>query len=167
MLVAGVLSWQDVITTSGAWDALMWFGGIIGMAENLGRLKVTEWFARGIGAHVTGSWWWILLILSLAYFYSHYAFASTTAHATAMYAPFLSVAVSAGAPPLLAALGLGVFSSLNAAMTHYSTGPAPIYFGAGYIDQATWWKLGFLVSLAHLAVWCGIGLPYWKLLGIW
>ena len=167
MLLSGVISWQEVIGARGAWDALLWFGGLIGMADWLGRLGVTAWFARAVGAQVQGAWWWVLLILSLAYFYSHYAFASMTAHVTAMYAPFLSVAVAAGAPALLAALLLGFFSSLNAAMTHFSCGPAPIYFGAGYVDQATWWKLGFAVSLLHLVVWLGIGLPYWKWIGIW
>ncbi len=167
MLLGGVLSWQQVLATTGAWDAMMWFGGLLGMADGLNRLGVTTWFAGSVAAHVRGQWWWILLILSLIYFYSHYAFASMTAHVTAMYAPFLAVAVKAGAPPLLATLILGFFSTLNAAMTHYSTGPAPIYFGAGYVDQATWWKLGFLVSVAHLAVWLGLGLPYWKLIGVW
>src|SRR5712692_7167595 len=166
MLLGGVLTWQDVIRTQGAWDAMMWFGGLIGMADWLGRLGVTEWFARSMGSVARGSWWWILLVLALAYFYSHYAFASITAHTTAMYAPFLGVAVAAGAPALLAAMVLGVFSSLNAAMTHYSTGPAPIYFGAGYVDQSTWWKLGFLISLAHMVVWLGLAVPYWKLIGI-
>jgi DASS family divalent anion:Na+ symporter len=52
-------------------------------------------------------------------------------------------------------------------MTHYSTGPAVIFFGAGYVDQATWWKLGFIVSIAHLVSWLGLGLPYWKLIGVW
>jgi DASS family divalent anion:Na+ symporter len=167
MLLAGVLSWQEVIRTSGAWDALLWFGGLIAMADWLGRLGVTQWFARSVASRVHGPWLWILLILSLVYFYSHYAFASMTAHVTAMYAPFLGVAVAAGAPALLAALVLGFFSTLNAAMTHYSTGPAPIYFGAGYVDQATWWKLGFVISVVHILVWLGLGLPYWKLIGIW
>jgi DASS family divalent anion:Na+ symporter len=49
----------------------------------------------------------------------------------------------------------------------FFTGPAPIYFGAGYIGQATWWKLGFAVSIINLIIWLGIGLPYWKLIGIW
>ncbi|MBI3665009.1 MAG: DASS family sodium-coupled anion symporter, partial [Acidobacteria bacterium] len=167
MLLAGVMRWQEVIATTGAWDAMLWFGGLIGMADWLGRLGVTEWFARAVAARVHGQWLWVLVILSLAYFYSHYAFASMTAHAMAMYAPFLGVAVAAGAPALPAALLLAVFSSLNAAMTHYSTGPAPIYFGAGYVDQATWWKLGFVVSLVHLTIWLGLGLSYWKLIGIW
>jgi len=167
MLVLGVMTWQDVINTRGAWDALLWFGGLIGMADWLGRLGLTGWFAQAVGARVQGPWLWILLVVSLAYFYSHYAFASMTAHVTAMYAPFLAVCVAAGAPALLAALVLGFFSNLNAAMTHYSTGPAPIYFGAGYVDQATWWKLGFIISILHLVIWLGVGLPYWKLIGVW
>ncbi len=167
MLLGRVMSWQEVIETRGAWDAMLWFGGLVGMAEWLGRMGVTTWFARSVASYAHGSWWWILLILSLVYFYSHYAFASMTAHVTAMYAPFLAVAVAQGAPPLLAALLLGFFSTLNAAMTHYSTGPAPIYFGAGYVDQGTWWKVGFVVSLAHVTIWLGLGLPWWKLIGIW
>ncbi|MBI3697055.1 MAG: DASS family sodium-coupled anion symporter [Acidobacteria bacterium] len=167
MLLGRVMTWQDVIQTSGAWDAMLWFGGLIGMADWLGRLGVTAWFARSVASRVHGQWLWILLILSLVYFYSHYGFASMSAHVTAMYAPFLGVAVAAGAPALLSALVLGFFSTLNAAMTHYSTGPAPIYFGAGYVDQATWWKVGFVISVAHLLVWIGLGMPYWKLIGIW
>ncbi|HYM10728.1 MAG TPA: DASS family sodium-coupled anion symporter [Bryobacterales bacterium] len=167
MLLGRVLSWGEVIRTSGAWDAMLWFGGLISMADWLGRLGVTQWFAHAVASRVHGSWLWILIILSLAYFYAHYAFASMTAHVTAMYAPFLGVAVAAGAPALLATLVLGFFSTLNAAMTHYSTGPAPIYFGAGYVSQATWWKLGFLISVAHIVVWLGLGLPYWKLIGVW
>lgn len=167
MLLARVLTWQELIQTKGAWDAMMWFGGLIGMADWLNRLGVTAWFARSVGSHVHGSWQWILLILGLTYFYSHYGFASMTAHVTAMYAPFLAVAVAAGAPALLAALLLGFFSTLNAAMTHYSTGPAPIYFGAGYVDQRAWWRVGFAVSVAHIAVWLGVGGVWWRILRLW
>jgi len=167
MLVGQVMSWQDVLGTRGAWDSLVWFGGLIGMADWLGRLGMTSWFAKAVGARVSGSWMWILVVLALAYFYSHYAFASMTAHVTAMYAPFLATAVAAGAPPLLAALVLGFFSTLNAAMTHYSTGPAPIYFGGGYVDQATWWKVGFVVSVAHIVIWLGVGGVWWRVIGVW
>jgi len=167
MLLAGVITWKEVLQASGAWDALLWFGGLIAMAGWLSELGMTAWFARTVVAHVHRHWPWTLLSLALVYFYSHYAFASMTAHVTAMYAPFLAVAVAAGAPALLAALVLAFFSNLNASITHYSTGPAPIFFGAGYVSQPMWWKLGFLVSLVNLAIWAGAALPYWKLIGIW
>jgi len=35
---------------------------------------------------------------------------------------------------------LEFFSSLNAAMTHYGTGSAPVFLGAGYVAQGTWWR---------------------------
>ena len=53
------------------------------------------------------------------------------------------MAIGLGAPPLMAALAFGFFSNLNAATTHYGTGPAPIVFGAGYVTQAEWWRIGF------------------------
>jgi divalent anion:Na+ symporter, DASS family len=167
MVLAGVLRWKDVVGTSGAWDAMIWFGGLIAMADGLNRYGVTRWLAGGIASHLHGDWPWVLLLLCLAYFYLHYFFASMTAHVTAMYAPFLAVAVGAGAPAVLSALVLAYVSSLNACLTHYSTGPAPILFGAGYVEQGTWWKLGMAVSWIYLAVWLGVGLPYWKVLGLW
>jgi hypothetical protein len=60
-----------------------------------------------------------------------------TGHVTALYPAFLAATLAAGAPPMMAALALAYFSNLNAAMTHYGTGSAPVFFGAGYVRQAT------------------------------
>ena len=46
-------------------------------------------------------WVLVLAALLLLYFYAHYAFASITAHSSAMYIPFLAVMMAAGAPPVL------------------------------------------------------------------
>ena len=90
-----------------------------------------------------------------------------TAHVSALYPGFLTAALGAGIPPLLAALPLAYFSNLDASLTHYGTGSAPIYFGAGYVDQTTWWRLGFIVSVMNLVFWLAIGLGWWKLVGLW
>jgi len=58
-------------------------------------------------------------------------------------------------------------SSLVAGLTHYSTGVAPIFFGAGYVDQRTWWKLGFIMSVVNMVIWIGLGGVWWKVLGLW
>ena len=84
-----------------------------------------------------------------------------------MYAAFLTVAVAAGAPPMLAALILGFFSNLNGALTHYACGPAPIFFGAGYVSQGKWWSTGFVVSVVNIVIWMLIGGVWWKVLGLW
>jgi DASS family divalent anion:Na+ symporter len=75
------------------------------------------------------SWQLALAVLVLVYFYAHYAFASIAAHVSAMYIPFLVVAIAAGAPALLAAMVSLYFSNLCASLTHYGTTPAPIFWG--------------------------------------
>ena len=47
--------------------------------------------------------------------------------------------IAAGAPAMLAALVLAFFSSLFSSTTHYGTGPAPVFFGSGYVTQGEWW----------------------------
>ena len=93
---------------------------------------------RRDGGGCTSGWPWgaALAVLLLVYFYAHYGFASITAHATAMYTPFLVVTIAAGAPPALAVLSLAYFSNLSASLTHFGTTPAPIYFGAAVRDAA-------------------------------
>jgi len=168
LLITGVLSWGDVLRETGAWDTLVWFSALVMMASFLTELGLIPWFSEAVGG-LFGGYGWVgaFLGLGLVYFYSHYFFASNTAHVSAMYAPFLGVALVVGTPPLLAALVLGFFSNLFSSMTHYGTGPAPVLFGAGYVEVSDWWRLGFVVSLVNLVIWIGVGGLWWKALGLW
>ena len=168
MLIGKAIDWKDVLAEKGAWDTLIWMGGLISLASALTKYGVIAWFAKIIAGSLVGiSWPIAMTILAIAYMYSHYAFASLSAHVTAMYAAFLAVAVGAGAPPFLAAMSLGVISGLMGGITHYATGPAPIYFGAGYIPQGTFWKLGFIISVVNMIIFVGFGAFWWKLVGLW
>ncbi len=168
LLATGVLGWDDVLGETKAWDALVWFGGLVMMAGQLNEQGLMGLFGSRLAAGLDG-WPWLaaLVALALVYLFAHYAFASMTAHVTALYPVFLATAIAGGAPPLLAALVLAIFSNLNGSLTHYAGGPAPIYFGSGYVDLATWWRLGFVVSVVNAVIWLGLGLPYWRLLGLW
>ena len=168
MLLTSVLTWKDVLEEQGAWDTLIWMGVLIGLADFLLKLGFIPWFAQSIGNMMIGiPWLYALMILLVVYMYAHYGFASLVAHITAMYAAFASVAVSAGAHAYLVALALGFMSNLCMSLTHYAAGPAPILFGSGYVDQGTWWKLGFYVSVINILIWVGIGSLWWKVLGLW
>jgi DASS family divalent anion:Na+ symporter len=168
LLLMGVLTWDDLLGERKAWDALIWFAPLLMMADALQETGVIGVLSRSVFAEL-GGWPWLgaLAVLVLAYLYLHYGFASMTAHVTALYPGFITAAVVAGAPPLVAALLLAYFSNLNASLTHYGTGSAPIFFGAGYVSQGAWWRIGFLISLLNLAVWMGGGLLWWKALGWW
>jgi len=167
MLILEVITWEDVIGERAGWDALVWFGGLVGMATMLGRLGLTDWFSTWVGSYMEG-WPWlpVMAILTLVYLYAHYFFASLTAHTTALYAPFLATAIAAGAPPYLAALTLAFFSSLCASLTRYAGGPSAVFWGAGYTDIKGWWSVGFAISLLFVAIWMTIGPLWWRTLGL-
>lgn len=168
MLVTRVIDWQDVLEEKAAWDVFIWLGGIIGMAGFLAKAGFITWFAKSVAIYLSGIPWYLsLLIVVLVYFYAHYGFAGMTSHIVLMYAGLAAVAVAAGAPKYLTALSLAYASSLCATITHFGTAPAPIYFGAGYVDQGTWWKYGFYVSVINIVIWVGIGGLWWKFLGLW
>ena len=168
LLVVGVLSWTDVLHETGAWNTLTWFSVLVMMAGSLTTLGFIPWLSSSIGSMLHGmSWFLVLAILIVFFFYSHYLFASSTAHVTAMYSALLAVAISAHVPPMLAALLLGFFGNLNASTTHYASGPAPVLFGSGYVPQNKWWSLNLVLGVFYLVVWIGIGSLWMKVLGMW
>jgi DASS family divalent anion:Na+ symporter len=168
LLLARVLTWEDLLGERRAWDALIWFAPLIMMADALTSGGVITVLSGSLFARVHG-WPWATAfpVLFLAYWYLHYGFASMTAYVTALYPGFIGAVLLTGTPPLVAALALGYCSSLYASLTHYGTGSAPIYFGAGYVPQGTWWRVGFFVSLLQVALWLGLGLVWWRVLGWW
>jgi divalent anion:Na+ symporter, DASS family len=168
LLLTGVLNWDDLSREHKAWDTFVWFGTLVMMATFLGQLGLIKWFSDQVAPIFSGIGWIPgMLGLSLTYFYSHYFFASLTAHVSAMYAPFLAVAIGLGAPPLLAALVLAYFSSLFASLTHFGTAPAPILFSSGYVSLGVWWKTGLILSFVNILIWLSVGGVWWKILGLW
>ena len=168
MLIGSVLEWKDVLNETGAWDTVIWMGVLVGMAGQLSAKGFIPWFAKTVGASMAGMGWpTALAILVVVYLYSQYGFASMTAHVAAMYAAFLAVAVSLGAPGYLSALLFAYAGCLCYSLTHYSAGPGPIFYGANFVPLPTWWRIGFLTSLLHLVVWGSTGPFWWKVLGLW
>lgn len=167
-MITGLLEWDELLGETKAWDVMLWFAPLIMMADELNAGGVVKVLSDTLFRHLDGlPWMTALAVLVLVYFYIHYAFASLTAHVTAFFPAFFTAALATGAPPLLAALPLAYFSNLNAGITHYGTGSAPVFFGAGYVNEREWWRIGFLVSLVNVAIWLGIGGAWWKLIGLW
>jgi DASS family divalent anion:Na+ symporter len=168
ILILRVLTWDDLLAETKAWDALIWFAPLVMMADNLNESGVIRILSQSVFGYMQ-SWAPVAAMFALAavYLYVHYAFASMTAQVTALYPAFLAAALAARAPALPAALLLAFFSNLNAGLTHYGTGSAPVFFNAGYVGQGTWWKLGFIISLVNVAIWFGIGSLWWRAVGLW
>ena len=168
LLLTNVLAWDDLLREREAWNTFVWFAVLVMMASFLSQLGLIKWFSGHISTTLSGTPWVPgFLGLSLIYFYSHYFFASNTAHIGAMYAPFLVVALALGTPPYLAALVLAFFSNLFSCTTHYGTPPGPILFGSGHVRLSTWWKAGAILSVVHIVIWLTVGASWWRVLGLW
>ena len=170
LLITGVINWNDVLSNKGAWDTIVWFAALVMMAGFLGKLGLVSWLAKTVGNGIDDlgvHWVLAILILLLIYVYSHYFFASTTAHITAMFGAFYVAGITLNAPPVLWAFILGFSSSIMMSITHYGTGTAPIIFGSGYTTLGEWWKTGFITSIVNLLIWILVGGLWWKFLGYW
>ena len=168
MLILDVLTFDDVKSEKAAWDTLVWFAALVMLAGRLNTLGFIPFFSQVVGGAVGGMGWVAgFAIIALAYFYSHYFFASATAHVAAMFGAMLAVSVYIGTPPLLAALVLAMFSNLFMGITHYGTGLAPVFFGPGYVPIGRWWGLGFICSVWNILIFFTIGALWWNILGFW
>jgi L-tartrate/succinate antiporter len=162
MFLSGALRWYEALAYKDAWNVLGWFGTLVTLADGLNRVGFVPWFADRAVAALSGMSIALMLPLFVALFFiAHYMFASLTAHATALLPAFL--AAGAALPgmrlqPL--ALALCYTVGLMGVLTPYATGPAPIYFGSGYISRKEFWTLGSVFGLFYLLVLLGLGLPY-------
>jgi DASS family divalent anion:Na+ symporter len=168
LLATGVLSWEDVLRERTGWDIFLWYGGLLQLGKSLNATGVTVELAKGLGGMLDGFRWPVVFgVTLLLYFYSHYGFASITAHLLAMYPAFLAVLAAKGAPLGLIVYGFACFTNLSAGLTTYGTTPAPMFYAQGYVSFADWWRIGFVVSLVNITIWALAGFSWWKLIGVW
>lgn len=169
-LLTQVITWDDVLNEKSAWDTVTWFAALVMMAEFLNKLGVAKYFASIIEKAMLDmgiGWPVAIVILAAVFLYTHYFFASTTAHISAMFLAFYSVGVSLGAPPLLFGFLMAASANLMMSLTHYATGTAPVIFGSGYATIKQWWGVGFVVSVVNFLIFLLIGGVWWKVLGYW
>lgn len=153
LVLTNVISWEDVITNKGAFNVFIWFATLVAMASGLKKVGFLKWAAGLISANLAGiDPTSIVIILVVLFFLFHYFFASVTAHTVALLPLFLGVATNILPEPMIQPLAMLLVGSLGlmGILTPYATGPSPIWYGAGYITQATWWKLGAVFGSMYL-----------------
>ncbi|KAL8472174.1 hypothetical protein ACS0TY_028774 [Phlomoides rotata] len=170
LLLAGVLNWDDCLSEKQAWDTLIWFGVLIGMATQLTTLGIIPWMSACVAKFLKSlslNWFGSFSLLQLAYFFIHYLFAGQTAHVGALYSAFLSMHLAAKVPGVLAALALAFNTNLFGALTHYSSGQAAVYYGAGFVNLRDVFTVGFAMALFNIIVWALTGAAWWKIIGLY
>jgi L-tartrate/succinate antiporter len=162
MVMTGVVTWSDVLGNKPGWNVLVWFSTLFTMADGLNQVGVPGWIAERTAASLAGwSALTIAVLLIALYFVLHYLFASTTAHATAVLPAFLAAIVAVPELPVRAVVLTILYSvGLMGVLTPYATGPAPVWFNAGYIAPRDFWKLGAIMGAVYLLALLAIELPY-------
>lgn len=149
MLLTRVVTWEDMLANKQAWNTYAWFATLVALADGLGRTGFVKWFADTIAGHMVGfSPTVAAVILVLIFYFSHYLFASVTAHTTAMLPVMLAVGSSVpGMPMEPFTLMLVVTLGMMGILTPYGTGPSPVYFGSGYLPAGDYWRLGAIFGV--------------------
>jgi L-tartrate/succinate antiporter len=167
MLLTRVVTWQEMLANSAAWNTLTWFATLIPMADGLARVGFVKWFAESIAGHMVGfSPTATMIVLVLAFFFSHYMFASVTAHVTALVPVLLTVGMAIPGMnmvhfALLMCLTLGTMGVI----TPYATGPSPVYAGSGYVPPNDYWRLGAIFGVILVVLQIVILVPWLALIG--
>ncbi len=168
LLFTKVLDWKDISNNALAWDTFVWFGILVMLAGSLSHHGIIDYLAMNFQEFLGDlPWVYAYILLSLFYFYIHYLFASCTSHLSALFAGVLAIGKFFNVPLFLMGMTLSVFSNLFGCLTHYAATPASFFYGAGYIDIKSWWKIGFIVSIFHITFWMTVGSSWWKFLGYW
>jgi L-tartrate/succinate antiporter len=162
MLITRVVTWDDITKNSTAWNTLAWFATLVALADGLTRVGFVKWFAEAVASQMSGfSPLNAILLLLVINFFSHYMFASITAHVTAMIPVLLAIGstipdMNMRHLALLLCLQLGIMGII----TPYGTGPSPVYYGSGYLSSADYWRLGAVFGVIFFVVFVALSVPW-------
>ncbi|MET1084937.1 MAG: DASS family sodium-coupled anion symporter, partial [Burkholderiales bacterium] len=161
MLITKVVTWDDMLNNKQAWNTFAWFATLVALADGLNKTGFVKWFANTIATYMGGfSPTIAAIVLVLIFFFTHYMFASVTAHTTAMLPVMLAVGSTIPDMPMEAfALMLVLTLGIMGILTPYGTGPSPVYYGSGYLPAADYWRLGAIFGVIYIVVFLLIGVP--------
>ena len=162
IVLTGVVKWDDVLANKQAWNTLMWFATLVALAGGLAQVGLVAWFAGKVGGLVAGvSPTTALVALVVIFYLAHYAFASVTAHVTALLPVMLTVGAAVPGMDMKAlTLCLCLTLGIMGVLTPYATGPSPVYYGSGYIPSGDYWWLGAIFGLLFLVAMVVVGIPW-------
>lgn len=170
ILLTGILDWNDVIGAKGAWNIFVWYGAFYGLAASLASAGFYKWLADEL-SHVMNfsgvNEFVIIIALLLISLAVRYFFVSNSAFVASFYPVIFALTLNTGVNPMIMGLLLAFFSSYGALLTHYGNGAGLIAFASGYVPQKDFWRVGTAMVAVALVIFLVIGIPYWKLVGLW
>jgi anion transporter len=162
MLLTRVIVFDDIVSEKGAWEVFFYFTSLLTLAAGLNEIGFIKWLAIEVAQHLDGfSATAVTLLLVTLFFWIHYGFSSITSHTVAVLP--VVIAIGQGIPEVdievltrLCLYSLGLMGVISP----FATGPAPMYYGSGYIDRTDFWKFGFIFGVIFYLGLIGIVYPW-------
>ena len=169
LLLLGVLNWDDVKGNSAAFDTLIWFSVLMGMADNLKRVGFTGWLGDELSHfmhNMLGGFGTIpmLLVVMGLYLFTSYAFASATAKVVALAPVIAGALLAVGVPKEMVIFSIAAITNVGCNLATYSHARIPLLLGMGYHTSAEWMRIGLVIALVGFVVVMSIGLTWWQFL---
>lgn len=167
MLVSGVIEFDDIIAEKSAWEVFFYFTSLLTLSSGLNEIGFIKWVAEGYAKPLAAMSPMLGMILLVTFFFwVHYFFSSITSHTAAVLPVVLAVGSSIPGLSIPTLTLLCVYSlGLMGVISPYATGPAPMYFGSGYIGKSDFWKFGLIFGVVYFAGLLLIVLPWLQLIG--
>jgi anion transporter len=167
MLLTGVIAFEDIVSEKSAWEVFFYFTSLLTLSSGLNEIGFIKWVAEGYAKHLgaltptTG-----MILLVSFFFWIHYFFSSITSHTAAVLPVVLAVGTGIPGLSVPTLMLMCVYSlGLMGVISPYATGPAPMYYGSGYIGKGDFWKFGLIFGVIYFAGLLLIVLPWLDVVG--
>jgi len=169
-MLTGVITWEKVLQCKSAWSTFIWYAGIISLANGLNNAKFFVWLGKVFEQNLNLEGLNALVVMAGLIFITvivRYFFASTIAFVVTFIPVIFTMGAAAKLPAIPLLLMCAASAQIASLMTHYGNAVGTVLFGAGYVDQGTWWKIGHIVTVIGLTIYFVVGLSWWKVIGLW
>ena len=165
MLLTGVIEFDDIVREKSAWEVFFYFTSLLTLSSGLNDIGFIKWVAEGYAKELAGLSPLMGMILLVSFFFwIHYFFSSITSHAAAVLPVVLAVGSSIPGLSMPTLTLLCVYSlGLMGVISPYATGPAPMYYGSGYIGKGDFWKFGLIFGVIYFVGLLLIVMPWLKM----
>jgi citrate:succinate antiporter/L-tartrate/succinate antiporter len=162
LLLAGVIEFADIVAEKSAWEVFFYFTSLLTLASGLNDVGFIHWLAESFASHLGGlSPTMATILLVTLFFWIHYGFSSITSHTAAVLPVVLAVGSGIPGVDVRTLAQLCLYSlGLMGVISPFATGPAPMYFGSGYIGKRDFWKFGLIFGVLYFAGLIAVVFPW-------
>ncbi len=161
LMVAGVLTLDDISRQGDTLATFLWLAVLFALSGQLNELGFMGYVGERLASRMGGlSWPATYVALIALYVGIHYLFVSQSSQALALLGVFLDVGVRGGVPVPLMAYSLLFATCYFSAITPQGGSQNIIFAASGYLTQRELYTMGFVVTVAFLAVFLLVGTPW-------